>query len=95
MPHPSACHTACLTLPQAFYDDHLEAFFSSRSAALGEASEALPPPAALVAAVVVDLGLAAAFAVHKLGGGVASLGLACAATALARRYAQRICRKRM
>ena len=72
----------CLAFPlrQAFYDDRLEAFFSAHSAALGQAADALPAaaPVAITVAVAVDLGLAAAFAVDKLGGLALALVLAAA-----------------
>ena len=69
----------CLASPlrQAFYDDRLEAF-SAHSAALGQAANALPAPVAITVAVAVDLGLAAAFAVDKLGGLALALVLAAA-----------------
>ena len=70
----------CFAFPlrQAFYDDRLEAFFSAHSAALGQAADALPAPVAITVAVAVDLGLAAAFAVDKLGGLALALVLAAA-----------------
>ena len=85
MPSPALPHTLCeetfaspSPLRQAFYDDRLEAFFSAHSAALGQAADALPAPVAITVAVAVDLGLAAAFAVDKLGGLALALVLAAA-----------------
>ena len=47
-------------------------------AALGQAADALPAPVAITVAVAVDLGLAAAYAVDKLGGLALALVLAAA-----------------
>ena len=79
----------CLAFPlrQAFYDDRLEAFFSAHSAALGQAADALPAPVAITVAVAVDLGLAAAFAVDKLGGLALSLSFSPRRSRCARRRA--------